>query len=144
MSAQPAFTQSEYLTTLTHAPADSVKAMAEATLAHIGAVDVLINRTGLVMLPYRDSAQGAYFHLGEVLVAEAHIQIEDGVHGYGLVLGRDLEFAMGVAVLDAALQAGINRAEIEAFLVAQRDAQAATDDLLLRQVAATRIELETF
>jgi alpha-D-ribose 1-methylphosphonate 5-triphosphate synthase subunit PhnG len=144
MTAQPTFTQGEALSVLTHAPAEAVKTLAEALLERIGNVEVLISRTGLAMLPYRDSAQGAVFHLGEVLVAEAHIRIEGGAQGYGLVLGRDLEFAMAVAVIDAALSTEINRPAIEMFLEAQRQAQAAADDLLLRQVAATRIELETF
>lgn len=132
------------LSVLTRAPMNEVKSLAESVLEHLGEVHVLQNRTGLVMLPYIDSAQGAPFHLGEVLVAEAHIRLADGVEGYGMVLGRDLELSMAVAVLDAALRAGIQTEPINAFIAAQADQQAAKDADLLRQVNATRVEMETF
>ena len=138
------FSQSDYLAILTHAPAREVKERAEAVLSRLGDIDVLQNRTGLVMLPYTDSAQGTVFHRGEVLVAEAHIRLADGTEGYGMVLGRDLEFAMGVAVLDAALSAGVLSEDLTAWLVEQAERQAVEDAALLRKVAATRVEMETF
>jgi alpha-D-ribose 1-methylphosphonate 5-triphosphate synthase subunit PhnG len=138
------YTQSETLTLLTHAPADVVKALAEALLPELGDISVLINRTGLVMLPYTDSAEGVVFHLGEVLVSEAHVEIEGGVQGYAVCAGRDLVQALAVALLDAALTAGIQSARIHAFLDAQAHEQAQADDLLLRKVEATRVEMETF
>jgi alpha-D-ribose 1-methylphosphonate 5-triphosphate synthase subunit PhnG len=138
------YTQSRWLTLLTHAPADDVKALAEGVLDALGEITVINNRTGLVMQPYTDSAEGTAFHLGEVLVAEAHIRLASGVEGYGLVTGRDTVFAMGVAVLDAALQSGIAADTIEPFLAAQQEAQQAADEKLLRQVEATRVEMETF
>ena len=138
------FTQSDYLTILTHAPAEAVKELAEDVLPQLGAITVLQNRTGLVMLPYRDSAEGTIFHLGEVLIAEAHLRIENGAEGYGMTLGRDLEQAMAVAVLDAALTAQIMRDEIERFVSEQAELQRAADETLLRQVQTTRIEMETF
>jgi alpha-D-ribose 1-methylphosphonate 5-triphosphate synthase subunit PhnG len=138
------YTQSQALTLLTHAPAQPVKDLAEALLPHLGAVQVLVNRTGLVMLPYTDTATGTRFHLGEVLVSESRVRIEAGAEGYAVCLGRDLEQSMAIALLDAALQAGVQAASIEAFLSAQESAQAAADDLLLRQVEATRVEMETF
>lgn len=118
--------------------------LAEAILPALGEVQVLSNRTGLVMLPYTDTSQGTRFHLGEVLVAEAHVRLANGVEGYGACVGRDLLHALAVALLDAALVAGIARERILAFLVEQAAAQAAADELLLRQVEATRVEMETF
>lgn len=138
------WTQSAWLTTLTHAPADAVKALADAVLGVLGDVTVVTNRTGLVMQPYTDSAEGTRFHLGEVLVAEGHIRLPSGVEGYGVVLGRDTVFALGVAVLDAALQSGVMAEAITAFLAEQQAAQRAADATLLRQVGATRVEMETF
>lgn len=139
-----AFTQSEYLTILTHSPSDTVKQMAEAVIPALGQITVLKNQTGLVMVPYTDSAQGTTFHLGEVLVAEGHLRIESGAEGYGMVLGRDVELAMAVAVLDAALMAGIMIDDITAFLVEQQQAQQAADEATLRKVESTRVEMETF
>lgn len=138
------FTQGEVLTTLTHAPADLVKELAEIVLQSLPDVEVLKNRTGLVMLPYTDSAEGVTFHLGEVLVAEGHIRLPDGVEGYGMVMGRDTVLALGIAVIDAARTAGVETARIQAFLEEQAAAQESADDELLRKVETTRVEMETF
>jgi alpha-D-ribose 1-methylphosphonate 5-triphosphate synthase subunit PhnG len=138
------YSQSQALTLLTHSPAQPVKDLAEAILPLLGDVTVLVNRTGLVMLPYTDTATGTRFHLGEVLVSESRVRISAGAEGYAVCMGRDLEQSMAIALLDAALQAGIESERIEAFLTGQESAQAAADDLLLRQVEATRVEMETF
>lgn len=138
------YTQSQSLTLLTHAPAQPVKDLAEVLLPLLGDVTVMVNRTGLVMLPYTDTATGTRFHLGEVLVSESRVRIEAGAEGYAVCLGRDLEQSMAIALLDAALQAGIHTAPIETFLAEQEANQHAADDLLLRQVEATRVEMETF
>ncbi len=138
------FSQSEYLTLLTHAPADAVKALADQVIPHLGDVTVLRSRTGLVMLPYHDSAQGAVFHLGEILTAEGHVRLENGIEGYGMTVGRDLAFALAVALIDAALTAKVMIETIERFLADQQIAQADADADLLRKVETTRVEMETF
>lgn len=138
------FSRSHTLSILTHSASDDVTHLAESVLEQLGDIQVLKNQTGLVMLPYTDSSHGTRFHLGEALVAEAHIQLADGTQGYGMVLGRDLVFAMGVAVLDAAYASGVMTDEIERFLHEQQQAQSDADDELLRQVEATRVEMETF
>lgn len=140
-------TQNEYLGVLSHAPAEAVKALAEEILSAVEPVTVLTNRTGLVMLPYTDNAKGTIFHLGEVLVAEAHIRLgtdEGGVEGYGMCLGRDLVQAMAIAVLDVAITANISIDRIMAFVSEQGALLAAADDQLLRSVESTRVEMQTF
>ncbi len=132
------------LSTLTHALVDLVQQLAEAVLPDLGEITVLRNRTGLVMMPFTDTAHGNVFHLGEVLVAEAHIRLANGTEGYGMVIGRDLVFAMAVAVLDAALTAGVQTDTIQAFIRDQQATQAAADTELLRKVESTRVEMETF
>jgi len=138
------FSQSEYLTILSHASAAEVKQLAEAIIPYLGDILVLQNRTGLVMLPATDSAEGTVFHLGEILTAEAHVRLGSGVEGYGMCIGRDLEWAMAIALLDAALVARIDVEEISQFLAEQAALQQQADEMLLRQVQATRIEMETF
>lgn len=137
--------QGDVLSVLTHTPAETVKAFTEALLNELGSVTVLTNRTGLVMLPYRDSAKGARFHLGEALVSEAHVRLaEHGSEGYAACLGRDLEQSLAVAILDAALQAGVMEAHIMPFVQEQAARLEAEDELFFRQVEATRVEMETF
>lgn len=138
------FSQGEYLTILTHAPADAVKALAEDVIPHLGEITVLQNRTGLVMLPYTDSSKGTVFHLGELLVAEGHIRIGNGTEGYGMVTGRDLQLALGIALLDAAITGDIMKDKIMAFIAEQAAAQAKADEDLLKKVESTRVEMETF
>lgn len=122
---------------------EGLKALAEDVLPALGRVEVVRSRTGLVMLPMRDTVRGTAFHLGEVLVAEAHIRAA-GEEGYGMVVGRDLERAMAMAVLDAAWAAGMRRDEVAAFAEAEAARRDAEDDALLRRVEATRVEMETF
>ena len=50
MVSSVSFTQSEYLSILSQAPADDVKALAEEILPVVEPITVLTNRTGLVML----------------------------------------------------------------------------------------------
>jgi hypothetical protein len=51
---------------------------------------------------------------------------------------------MALALLDAALMAGIHQAQITEFVAAQAELQQQADEALLLQVQATRIEMETF
>lgn len=139
-----AYTQSDYLTILTHAPAEAVKLFVEDVIPHLGAIEVLVNRTGLVMLPYTDTSTGTRFHLGEALVSEAHVRISGAVEGYAVCVGRDLEQSLAVALLDAALTANVMTEPIHAFISEQQTAQRSADEQLLKQVEATRIEMETF
>ncbi|MBF6594477.1 MAG: phosphonate C-P lyase system protein PhnG [Thermaceae bacterium] len=137
--------QSEWLTALNRAPAEEVKAFAEGLLPELEphGLQVLGNRTGLVMLPGQDTAQGAYFHLGEILVSEARVKLGDA-EGYTVCLGRNLEQALAVAILDAAMLGGLHSELIETFVNQQKADQEAADVRLLRQVEATRVEMETF
>ncbi len=132
------------MTALTQTPAENLKVFADQVLLDIRRIEVLENRVGLTMWPMRDPVKGTDFFLGEVLMAEACVRIGGEVDGYGACLGRDLEQALGIAVLDAAWRAGIAAARIEAFAVEQARLQAEADERLLKQVEATRITLETF
>jgi alpha-D-ribose 1-methylphosphonate 5-triphosphate synthase subunit PhnG len=132
------------LETLARAEPDRLKAEAEAVLPLLGDIEVLQSRTGLVMLPMRDTVRETDFLLGDVLVAEAHLRLPCGAEGYGLVVGRDLDRAMAMAVLDAARAAGIAGARIDAFLAAEARAIAAAETETLRRIEATRVEMETF
>lgn len=139
--AQP-FDHARLLDILARADADRLAVLAEGLLGALGVVEVVQSRTGLVMLPMRDTVQGTDFHLGEVLVAEAHIRAA-GTEGYGMIVGRDLNRAMAMAVVDAA--AGLGQTpEIRAFLHREAAEQAATDTARLREVEATRVDMETF
>jgi len=153
MTSNQAFTdQSVYLSILTATPAQEVKYFVEALLARLSAVQVAVqvinSRTGLAMLPFTDSVKGITFHLGETLLAEAHVRVGDQ-GGYAACLGRDLEQAIALALLDAILQSNAVTAKAEqpailAFVAAAAQQQQAQEMALLHKVEATRVELETF
>jgi len=135
--------QSHYLSILSRAPAEEVKRFVDQLIPNLGAIEVLQNRTGLIMASMTDSAQGTLFYLGEVLVAEAHVRI-DAAEGYAACLGRDLQQALAIAILDAAIVAGHARPEIGHFIQDHATALEETDRALFEQVAQTRVEMETF
>jgi alpha-D-ribose 1-methylphosphonate 5-triphosphate synthase subunit PhnG len=135
--------QSDYLGTLARASTDSVKAFADALIPELGPIEVLQNRTGLVMLPMEESVKGATFYVGEILVSEARVRLAGG-EGYGACLGRDLEQALAIAIVDAAVAANKQGPRITAYLERLTVAHALTDEELRDQVEATRVEMETF
>jgi alpha-D-ribose 1-methylphosphonate 5-triphosphate synthase subunit PhnG len=139
----PGWGHDAVLSTLARADAGRLKAFAEPLIADLPQITVVGNRTGLVMLPMRDTAQGTHFHLGEILMSEARITAGNQ-DGYGMRRGRDLEAAMAMALTDAAVALGVWTAQCLAFLAAEAHAQATADHETLCRVEATRVNMETF
>ena len=144
--ASEGFDQSTALSLTAAASPDVVKSLAESLLTALEQsgtpLAVMENRTGLVMLPYRDTVHGSLFHVGEALIAEARVR-HGSLEGYGACLGRDLEFALAVAIVDLAFQSGLMR-EVQAFLRDAAADHAARQGALFAQVEATRVQMETF
>lgn len=131
------------LTTLARADEDGLKALAETLLDDLPDLEVLENRTGLVMVPMQDTAGGATFHLGEALVSEAHVT-SGTAEGYGMRRGRDLEATLAMAIVDLAMALDLRADECRAFVDAETARQAAEDRETLCRVEATRVDMETF
>ena len=131
------------LGTLARADGARLKAFAETLIPGLGDIEVLKSHSGLVMLPMRDTAKGVAFHLGEVLMSEAHIRKGD-VDGYGMRRGHDLEASMAMALIDLAMATDVRVSECKAFCDAQAEALQQADDDVLRRVEATRVNMETF
>jgi len=136
-------TLDDRLGTLARADAARLKAFAESLIADLPDIEVLQSRTGLVMLPMRDTARGVAFHLGEVLMSEAHIRQGD-TDGYGMRRGHDLEAAMAMALVDLALAMGVRAADCTAFCADEARRLHEQDSAVLRRVEATRVNMETF
>jgi alpha-D-ribose 1-methylphosphonate 5-triphosphate synthase subunit PhnG len=137
--------QAEMLSILNNSNAEAIKTFTNnlLELSEFQGLSVLENRTGLAMLPAVDSAQGTTFHLGEVLLSVARVQLGKS-EGYNAVLGRDLEQALAVAILDVALAQGIQTKPILEFVNTQKLLLESSDQLLLAQVESTRVQMETF
>lgn len=136
---------SDMLGTLARMDPSRLAAEAEKVLPDLGDIEVVQSRSGLVMLPMRDTVQGTDFHLGEVLVSEAHIRLPaTGGEGYGMALGHDLERAMAMAVIDAAIVAGVAADALRRVIGEEAARQADEDHEMLCRIGATRVEMETF
>lgn len=61
--------------------------------------------SGMIMMRFRDTAEKCVFNLGEVLVTEAEVKINEEL-GYAMVMGTDPEAALAGAILDAAVGSG--------------------------------------
>lgn len=120
-----------------------LKNFAEPLIADLPDITVVENRTGLVMLPMRDTAKGAHFHLGEVLMSEARITA-GGQDGYGMRRGRDLEAAMAMALVDLAVASGVAHEAVSEFVADEAERQQRADHDTLCRVEATRVNMETF
>ena len=131
------------LGTLARADATRLKSFAETLIPDLGDIEVLQSRSGLVMLPIRDTAKGVAFHLGEVLTSEAHIR-KDGYDGYGMRRGNDLEAAMAMALVDLAMTTNVRATDCATFCASESKALEEEANQVLRRVDATRVDMETF
>lgn len=98
--------------------------------------------TGLVMVRGRAGGGGAPFNLGEATVSRASVRIVTGEVGHGYCLGRDLDKAEAIAVIDALRQREATR--IDAEIIAPLEALGAErDDVRAEETAATRVDFFT-
>jgi len=100
-------------------------------------------RAGLVMVTVRDPF-GTPFHLGEVLVSEAEVQLDGGT-GYGAVCGDEPEQALLLAAVAAVERSG--RAAVLGAILAplgQLEAKRAAHKALASKLAAaTEVRFES-
>ena len=66
-------------------------------------VEVQPPREGLVMVKLRESAQQSLFYIGEVLVTETKVKIQN-VYGTGIVREMEPELSRALAIIDAAFK----------------------------------------
>lgn len=100
-------------------------------------------RTGLLMMTATDSFNSD-FHLGEVLVTEATVLLED-TDGYGLVMGEAPRKALARAATDALLRSG-RQTELaqktRLLLLREQKRQHATAAESAAMTAATRVNFD--
>ncbi len=97
---------------------------------------------GLIMLRGRTGGGGAPFNLGEATVSRASVRIDSGEIGHGYCLGRDLEKAQLIAIIDALYQREPENIEF-AILRPLRDIAWAADKQQREETAATKVEFFT-
>lgn len=91
---------------LATAPAPAVIALAEQCVEDGTSPTVLSGPdVGMVMMTVREPIARQRFHLGEVLVTRAEVEV-DGVRGWSMRVGDDRIATLAAAVLDAEHEAG--------------------------------------
>lgn len=99
--------RSHWLRALTAQPKSAVMAVASLATSGCSVRPLAPAQEGLALLTLRDAVFGERFHLGEVPLAEARVEVTttDGRSGRGAarVLDDDAELAAALAVCDAVL-----------------------------------------
>jgi alpha-D-ribose 1-methylphosphonate 5-triphosphate synthase subunit PhnG len=110
------------------------------TVADRHQVEILLPpETCTAMLQTVDSVGGTPFYLGEVLMSEAAVAIK-GVAGYGFAIEDEPQRALCVAIVDAALAAGLpEAADIRRALGEEADRLCARQRQEQSLVAATKV-----
>jgi alpha-D-ribose 1-methylphosphonate 5-triphosphate synthase subunit PhnG len=103
---------------------------------------VLREQTGMLMARAMDFVEGIAFNLGEVLVTEVEVRLNDTL-GYSMVLGMDPGKALAGAVLDAAIVSDHHlRDKIIDVLKEERTKAEARRSKLWNAVKTTRVDFE--
>ncbi|PDW04955.1 phosphonate C-P lyase system protein PhnG [Candidatus Viridilinea mediisalina] len=132
---------------LSCSPAHEVAALSATVLARYPAealVFITEPRTALVQLRMAEGVAESQFNAGEILVSEALLELA-GHFGFGMVIGRDLQHATALAILDAALRMpGDPHADLRPHIDALSAALAAAQERRFAAAAATRVVFDTF
>ncbi len=103
--------RSQWLRALTAHPRSTVMALASLAASGCSVRTIAPAQAGLALLTLRDAVLGERFHLGEVPLVEARVEITtpDGRSGRGAarVLDDDADLASALAVCDAVLAADL-------------------------------------
>ena len=80
------------------------KHLAESIAQKYKCYEITEPHYGLTMIKMRESAKNSLFYIGEVLVTEAKVEINNEI-GIGIVIGMKDELAKHLAIIDAAYKA---------------------------------------
>ncbi|SES24886.1 phosphonate C-P lyase system protein PhnG [Psychrobacillus sp. OK032] len=78
--------------------------LAETIIDAYECKEILAPQYGLTMIKMRESAKKSLFYIGEVLITEAKVEINNCI-GLGIVVGMEDELAKHLAIIDAAYKA---------------------------------------
>ncbi|MGP4039192.1 phosphonate C-P lyase system protein PhnG [Gracilibacillus sp. D59] len=98
---------------------------------------------GLTMIKMRETAKKSLFYLGEALVTEAKVEVNQSI-GIGIVIGMKEELAKHLAIIDAAY-----RINLPETLTWQKQLEAAAEKIYQRkmkeqaEILKTKVNFET-
>lgn len=79
---------------------------AETIIQNYECQEIVAPQYGLTMIKMQESAKNLLFYIGEVLVTEAKVEINQNI-GIGIVKGMHEEIARYLAIIDAAYKANL-------------------------------------
>lgn len=109
---------------LAKADAEDISAMAEKIKNRYSIVIIKEPNKTLAMIKMREPVKESLFYIGEVLVCEAIVEL-DNVKGIAVTMGDDLNKTLDMAIIDAAYNKGVFE-----------------DEAKLLNIEMTQIELE--
>ncbi len=109
---------------LAKADAEDISAMAEKIKNRYSIVIIKEPNKTLAMIKMREPVKESLFYIGEVLVCEAIVEL-DNVKGIAVTMGDDLNKTLDMAIIDAACNKGVFE-----------------DEANLLKIEMTQIELE--
>lgn len=99
--------------------------------------------TGLVMIKMRESAQKHLFYIGEVLVTECKVMLNNYI-GLGILNGKQIKKSYYLAVIDAAYNAGIEETKILDNFIMEKDNELKLIKMKnVQQILKTKVDFET-
>ncbi|MFO7888584.1 MAG: phosphonate C-P lyase system protein PhnG [Eubacteriales bacterium] len=105
--------------------------------------DIESPNKGLVMMKMRESAQKHLFYIGEILVTESKVMIDDNI-GLGILQGANLKKAYHLAVIDAAYNSNIKELEeINSLIIKKGKEIKKKDQIKVNKILETKVNFET-
>jgi len=98
---------------------------------------------GLLMMKLRESAQKQLFYIGELLVSEAKVMINNNL-GLGIIQGDNLDKAYHLAVIDAAYNSNIKELdEININIKNEEKKLNKKNQIKVNKILKTKVNFET-
>ncbi|MFD2043780.1 phosphonate C-P lyase system protein PhnG [Ornithinibacillus salinisoli] len=122
---------------------DVAREFAESIIERYPYREIMSPRYGLTMIKMRETAKNSLFHLGEVLVTEAKVEIHQQI-GIGIVIGMKDELAKHLAIIDSAYKANVEETnEWEERLLEEEQLIFKTKVKKQTELLKTRVQFET-
>lgn len=105
--------------------------------------NILKPENGLVMIKVRESAKKQLFYLGEVIVTEAKVKINDSI-GKGIVIGDNESLAVNLAIIDGCYMENIPEIKLWDELLIKENEEILKNDIKKeKEVLKTKVNFES-
>ena len=131
----------DWLATLVRVPANEV--IAASNEFDFSMVVLKGPEVGLLMINGRIHSTGRPFHLGEVSLTKCVLKDDQGLLGYGHIIGRNKQQAKAIALFDLALQRNDSAEAALIRLNAWKEDVAEIDAMESETVEETRVDFFT-